>query len=74
MDTVRNVRDEPIVFELHRQWPGDIELESEIDTKLFDYRTAEVRFPVRKRNKLAYPCTILQHHGRNAGQSRIRMR
>jgi len=74
VDTVRNYRTKPIAFELRRQWNGDVEYESEMKTTLFDYRTIEAKFPVDARGKKQYPCTVMIHHGRNAKQSRIRLK
>jgi len=74
VDSVRNYRAKPITFELHRIWAGDVELESEVATKLFDYRTAEATFEVGARDKFVYPCTIVTRHGRNTKQNRIRLK
>ncbi|MHC4548570.1 MAG: hypothetical protein ACYTEZ_07315 [Planctomycetota bacterium] len=71
LDTIRNYRGKPIAFELRRVWGGHVDYESEMETKLFDYRTAEATFTVGARGKLHYPCTLTTHHGRNAKQSRI---
>ncbi len=73
-DTIRNYRDKPIRFELHRIWAGDIELSSEIETKLFDYRTAMASFTVAPRAKFQYPCVVLQHHQANQRQNSIKIR
>jgi len=73
-DRIRNYRTKPITFELHRQWPGHIDLESEVETKLFDYRTAKVTFKVQARSRALYPVTAVAHHGKNATQSRITLK
>jgi hypothetical protein len=73
-DTIRNYRTKPITFELRRQWYGDIELESEIETTLFDYQTAEMTMEVGARSEEEYPVTILQHFGENCTQNRIRLK
>jgi hypothetical protein len=73
-DTIRNYHTKPITFELRRQWPGDIELESEIETTLFDYRTAEMTVEIGSRDKEEYPVTIIQHFGANAKQNAIKLK
>jgi len=74
VDTVRNYRTKPIAFELRRQWNGDVEYSSEMATTLFDYRTIEAKFAVPARGKTQYPCTVVNHQGVNAKQSRIRLK
>jgi hypothetical protein len=73
-DTIRNYHTKPITFELRRQWHGDIELESEIETTLFDYHTAEVTMDVGARSEEEYPVTIIQHFGQNQKQNRIKLK
>jgi len=73
IDTVRNYRTKPITFELRRQWPGDVDNESEVKTTLFDYHTIETNFAVPARGKKQYPCTIIVHHGTNKKQERIKL-
>ncbi len=73
-DTIRNYRQKPIVFELRRIWPGDVEYSSEVETKLFDYRTIEAKFTIGARGKEHNPVTILRHEGANRKQNRIRLR
>ncbi len=73
-DTIRNYRTKPITFELRRQWHGDIELESEIETTLFDYQTAEMTMEVGARTEEEYPVMILQHFGENCKQNRIELK
>ncbi len=73
-DTIRNYRTKPIVLELRRVWPGDVEYESPVNTALFDYQTVEVRFSVGPRAKKPYPFELLIHNGVNASQSRVRLR
>jgi hypothetical protein len=73
IDTVRNYRDEPIVFELRRQWPGDVEYESAIESTLFDYRTVQATFAVPARGRVEIRATVLRHEGRNARQDRVRL-
>ena len=74
LDTIRNDRDKPIAFELHRRWEGDVDYESEVETSLFDYRTIDTRFSVGARGKKQYPATVLRHHGVNSKQARIHMK
>jgi len=73
-DTIRNYRTKPITFELRRQWHGDIELESEIETTLFDYQTAEMTMEIGARSEEEYPVTILQHFGENSEQNAIKLK
>jgi len=49
-------------------------LRSEMDTRLFDYRTVEAAFTVDSRGKLEFPATVVQHHGRNKKQNEIESR
>ena len=70
-DRIRNYRTRPITFELHRQWPGHIDLTSEVKTSLFDYRTIQVTFKVTARSRMLYPVQVTSHHGNNASQSRV---
>jgi hypothetical protein len=74
IDTIRNFRKKPITFELRRIWPGDVEYTSEMNTRLFDYRTAEATFAVGPRTSLEYPCMVLTHYGQNRKQNRIRIK
>jgi len=74
VDTIRNYRDKPIMFELHRVWPGDVELGSEMDVDLFDYRTVATAFEVAPRGRTAFPHRVLVHMGTNARQQRVRIR
>jgi len=74
VDTIRNYRTKPIVFELRRRWGGHVDYESEVKTTLFDYRTAQTTFTVGARGKREYPCTVTTHHGSNAKQSRIQLK
>ncbi|KKK52209.1 hypothetical protein LCGC14_3107230, partial [marine sediment metagenome] len=74
VDTIRNYRTKPITFELRRMWGGHVDYDSEVRTKLFDYRTIEVTFTVDARNKKLYPCTVVTHHGTNSKQSRINLK
>ncbi|HDZ19677.1 hypothetical protein LCGC14_0550790 [marine sediment metagenome] len=73
IDTIRNYRTKPITFELRRIWHGDIDYDSEIKTKLFDYRTPEVTLTVAARSKKQYPATVTQHHGANKKQDRVKL-
>jgi len=74
IDTVRNYRDKPITFELHRIWTGDVDYSSEIATKLFNFQTTEAKFPVESRASSRYPATVLTRHGRNSKQNRVQIR
>ncbi len=74
VDTIRNYRTKPITFELRRIWPGHVDYVSEVKTTLFDYRTIEAKFTVKKRDKKQYPCTVTTHHGTNSKQSRINLK
>ena len=71
VDTVRNYRGEPITFELHRQWHGDVDYESEVETTLFDYHTTVTTFVVSPRVTVDYPATVTVHHGANKGQEHV---
>ena len=73
-DTIRNYRTKPIKFELRRIWDGDIDYDSETQTKLFDYHTAEVTLDVPALGRVAYPATILLRQGVNAKQQRINLK
>jgi hypothetical protein len=74
VDTIRNYRSKPIVFELHRIWGGHVDYTSEVETKLFDYRTIETTFTVAPRGKMLYPGTVVTHHGRHGKQARIHLK
>jgi len=74
IDTIRNYRTKAITFELRRQWVGDVEYESEVDTTLFDYRTIQAGFTVGARSKQQYPATVVRHQGVNSRQSRITLK
>ncbi|MHC4958563.1 MAG: DUF4139 domain-containing protein [Planctomycetota bacterium] len=73
LDTIRNYRGKPIRFELRRVWQGDIDYSSEVTTKLFDYHTIEATFDVAPRGKFRYPAVLVQHHGRNKRQERVKL-
>ncbi len=74
VDTIRNYRTKPIIFELHRQWPGDVTYESEVETTLFDYQTTETTLTVPSRDKVAYPATVLASHGVNRKDDRVQLK
>jgi hypothetical protein len=74
VDSIKNYRTKLIVFELRRQWYGDIEYTSEIQSTLFDYQTVETKYFVPARKVLEYPCTVLQHQGQNAKQNAIKLK
>ena len=74
LHVIRNYRGKPIVFELRRQWHGDVEYESEIETTLFDYHTTEVKVTVDARGKKELPATITCHNGSNAKQNRVKLK
>jgi hypothetical protein len=73
-DNIRNYRTKPITLELHRQWPGHIDLTSEIKATLFDYQTIAATFQVPARSRALYPVTVTSHQGRNASQARIALK
>lgn len=73
VDTIRNYRTKPIVFELRRQWDGDVDYDSEVATTLFDYRTPETKFTIKARGKTQYPATVTVHMGVNGTQQRVRL-
>jgi len=73
VDLIRNYRKKPIRFELRRIWEGDVDYTSELETSLFDYRTIETTLEIGARSKLAYPCLVVTHQGKNRKQSRIRL-
>ena len=69
--TIRNYRKKPIRFELHRQWPGHVEYESEHPTRLFDYQTIVADFDLGARSRKPYPFTVTTRHGTRATQNKI---
>jgi hypothetical protein len=73
-DLVRNYRDEPIRFELQRQWPGHVDYASETKTSLFDYQTTEVVLIVPAHDRMEIVATVKTRHGRNQTQDRIDLR
>jgi hypothetical protein len=73
-DRVRNSRDRTIVFEIQRVHDGDVDYASEMETRLFDYRTIEARFAVEPRGVVAYPATVVRRHGASQRQQRIGLR
>ncbi len=73
-DTIRNYRQKPITFELRRQWGGDVDYESEVESTLFDYRTVETKFTIDARSRKIYPCTVARHNGTNAKQNRVKLK
>ena len=73
-DIIRNYHDKPIVFELRRVWDGDIEYKSDMETELFDYRTVEVKFTVKPRDKTEYDYVLTHHFGHNKKQDRIEIK
>jgi hypothetical protein len=74
IDRIRNDRGKPIRFELHRQWNGHVDYESEMTTAQFDYRTAAATFSVDAHGKVLYPAVVTTHMGANASQNRIHMK
>ena len=74
IDTVKNYRTKPITFELRRQWPGDVDYQSEMATTLFDYQTVEAKFTIGPRSKILYPATVTLHQGANSKQARISLK
>lgn len=74
IDKIRNYRDKPIKFELRRMWHGDVEYSSEMETKLFDYRTIEATFTVPAGDKIEYPAAVTTHMGSRAKKSRIMLK
>ncbi len=74
VDTIRNYRTKPIVFELRRQWGGDVDYDSEVKSTLFDYRTVETTFTIPSRSKTDYPATVTVHMGANAKQNHVRLK
>jgi hypothetical protein len=73
-DRVRNTRDRAIVFELQRVLDGDVEHQSEVETRLFDYRTIETRFTIEPRGEVVYPSTVVRRHGASQRQNRVELR
>lgn len=73
-DTIRNYRDKPIVFELQRVWPGDVEYKADRETTLFDYRTIEAKMTVEPRGRTEYRATVITHCGSNAKQNSIKLK
>ncbi len=74
VDTIRNYRTKPIVFELRRQWGGDVDYDSEVVTTLFDYRTTETKFTIGARSKTMYPADVTAHMGASARQQRVKLK
>jgi hypothetical protein len=74
IDSIKNYRTKPIVFELRRQWYGDVEYASEVTSTLFDYQTVETKFNVPARKVQEYPCTVLLHQGQNAKQNAVKLK
>ena len=74
IDTIRNYRTKPIVLEMRRVWPGDVEYTSEVVTTAFDYQTVETKFTVDARGKKQYPSDVMIHNGVNAKQSRVELK
>ncbi len=70
-DRVRNSRDREIVLELQRVHDGDVEYSSEMETRLFDYRTIETRFTIKPRGETVYPSTVVRRHGASQRQNRV---
>ena len=73
VDTIRNYRTKPITFELRRQWDGDVDYDSEVETTLFDFRTTQTKFSIKARSKTEYPSDVTLHMGANAKQNRVRL-
>jgi hypothetical protein len=74
VDTIRNYRTKSIKFELRRLWDGDVDYDSEVATKLFDYRTTETTFDIDARSKRQYPATVTVHMGTNKKQDRVKLK
>jgi hypothetical protein len=74
VDTIRNYRTKPIVFELRRVWDGDVEYHTSLKTVLFDYRTTETKFTLQPRSKVEYRRTVTVHQGSNGKQSRVKLK
>jgi len=73
-DRVFSSRDREIVFELQRVEDGDVEHSSEMETRLFDYRTIETRFTVKPRGEVTYPSTVVRRQGASQRQNRVELR
>ena len=73
IDTIRNYRTKPIVLEMRRVWPGDVEYTSEVVTTAFDYQTVETKLTVEARGKKQYPSDVMNHMGVNCKQSRVKL-
>jgi len=72
-EEIRNYKGKAIRMEVRHQIPGDIELDAEA-AKLHDYRTVEFSFEVKAHKQLPWHYDYTQHQGRNATQSRIRLK
>jgi len=70
---IRNYRDKPIRIEVRLQYAGDVEFESEIPVKSFDYRTIEATFEVPSRGAEKFPHRVTIHQGSAKKQDRVRI-
>ena len=71
---IRNYRKKPIRFELRRQWPGDVDYDSEMKTTLFDYQTTEVVLNVPARDRREIVATVTTRLAKNQRQHRIELK
>ena len=74
LDTIRNYRGKPIVFELRRRWPGHVDYVKDGLATRFDYQTVQLKFGIAAHDKIEYPAEVVVHEGKNARQSRIDLR
>jgi len=72
-EEVRNYKGKAIRVEIRHQIAGDIDLDAEM-VKLYDFQTAEFTVDVAARTKLPIHYKYTSHMGRNAKQSRIRLK
>jgi len=72
-DEIRNYTGKPLVLELRLRFDGDVDFDSEVDTKVFDFKTVETKIIVPEGKTRAYPYKVTYHHGANKKQSRVKL-
>ena len=72
-DEIRNYTGKPLVLELRLRFDGDVDFDSEADTKVFDHKTVETKIVVPEGKTRAYPYKVTYHHGTNKKQSRVKL-
>jgi hypothetical protein len=74
VDEFFNYSGKPIAFQLRLQYAGDVEFESEVETRVFDFRTVQTTLNIGVLKTDQYPYTIEIHHGVRAKQKRVKLR